>query len=270
VHPFDDYPEPIAKPTETLSNELPIDVALGKVDYMEILGFSDHRTTARVWYQLLNLGFRIPAAGGTDAMADYSSLRGPVGMNRFYGRVAGCELSPDAWMASLKAVHSFATNGPLLGLTLGGAGIGDELTFPAAQAQVKFSLRLRSIVAVDHLELVCNGRVVRSFVAGKPIDRGDFSGSIALKDSGWCVARASSDAGRYPVLDTYVYATTSPIYVTIGGAKPRSPDDARYFAAWIDRVAEATTAYPDWNNAAEKRGVLEKLAQAKAVFIELE
>ena len=84
-------------------------------------------------------------------------------------------------------------------------------------------MRLRSIVAVDHLELVCNGRVVRSFVARKPIDHGDFSGSIALKDSGWCVARASTDAGRYPVLDNYVYATTSPIYVTIGGAKPRSP-----------------------------------------------
>jgi len=126
------------------------------------------------------------------------------------------------------------------------------------------------IVAVDHLDLVCNGRVVRSFVAGKPIDHGDFSGSIALKDSGWCVARASSDAGRYPVLDTYVYATTSPIYATVGGRKPRSPDDARYFAAWIDRVTEATAAYPDWNNAAEKRAVLERLQQAKGVFVELE
>jgi Tol biopolymer transport system component len=63
VHPFDEYPEPIAKPLEALTSELPVDVALGKVDYMEILGFSDHRSTARVWYQLLNLGFRIPAAG---------------------------------------------------------------------------------------------------------------------------------------------------------------------------------------------------------------
>jgi len=32
-----------------------VDVALGKVDYMEIVGFSDHGITARVWYQLLNL-----------------------------------------------------------------------------------------------------------------------------------------------------------------------------------------------------------------------
>jgi TolB protein len=270
VHPFDEYPEPVAKPHETLTNELPVDVALGKVDYMEILGFSDHRSTARVWYQLLNLGFRIPAAGGTDAMANYSSLRGPVGMNRVYARVGGGELEPKEWMASLKAGHSFATNGPLLGFALGGAGIGDELTFAGAQARVAFSVRLRSIVAVDHLELVCNGRVVRSFVTGKAMDHGEFNGSIALKDSGWCVVRASTDAGRYPVLDTYVYATTSPIYVTVAHAKPRSPDDARYFSAWVDRMVETTSAYPDWNNPGEKGMVLERLRQAKAVFVALQ
>jgi TolB protein len=270
VHPFDEYPEPVAKPHETLTNELPVDVALGKVDYMEILGFSDHRSTAHVWYQLLNLGFRIPAAGGTDAMANYSSLRGPVGMNRVYARVGGGELEPKEWMASLKAGHSFATNGPLLGFTLGGAGIGDELAFAGAQARVAFSVQLRSIVAVDHVELVCNGRVVRSFVTGKPIDHGEFSGSIPVKDSGWCIVRASTDAGRYPVLDTYVYATTSPIYVTVAGRSPRSPDDARYFSAWVDRMIETTAAYPDWNNPAEKGMVLERLRQAKSVFVALQ
>jgi hypothetical protein len=267
VHPFDDYPEPISKPHATLTNELPVDVALGEVDYMEILGFSDHRTTARVWYQLLNLGFRIPAAGGTDAMADFSSLRGPVGMNRVYARMPGDDVEPKTWMAALKAGRTFATNGPLLGFSLGGAGIGDELEFDAAQPRVKFSVRLRSIVAVDHLELVCNGRVVRSLLGRKGMDHGEFNGTVALNDSGWCLVRSSTDAGRYPVLDTYVYATTSPIYVTVAGRKPRSPDDARYFTAWIDRMTEATTAYPDWNNAAEKHGVLERLAQAKAVFV---
>ncbi len=270
VHPFDEHPEPILKPHEALTNELPVDVALGKVDYMEILGFSDHRSTAQVWYQLLNLGFRIPAAGGTDAMANYASLRGPVGMNRAYARVPAGEVKPEEWMAALKAGRSFATNGPLLGFTLGGAAVGDELKFDAPQQRVRFSVRLQSIVAVDQLELVCNGRVVRSFVSHKPKDHGEFSGSVALKDSGWCVVRASSEAGRYPVLDTYVYATTSPIYVNLAGQKPRSPGDARYFAGWIDRITEATAAYPDWNNAEEKRRVLERLMQAKAVFVAME
>ncbi len=270
VHPFDEYPEPLAKPHETLTTELPVDVALGKVDYMEIMGFSDHRATAHVWYQLLNLGFRLPAAGGTDAMANYSSLRGPVGMNRVYARVPAGEFKPLEWMASLKAGRSFATNGPLLGITLGGAEIGDELKFAAAQARVPYSVRLQSIVALEHLELVCNGRVVKSFITRGSADHGEFSGSIALKDSGWCLVRASTAAGRYPVLDTYVYATTSPIYVTVAGQKPRSPEDARYFAAWVDRITETTAAYPDWNNAAEKRGVLDRLAHAKALFVALE
>jgi TolB protein len=71
-------------------------------------------------------------------------------------------------------------------------------------------------------------------------------------------------------LDTYVYATTSPIYVSVAGRRPRSPEDARYFAAWIDRMTETTAAYPDWNSAAEKSGVLERLAQAKLVFVRLQ
>jgi Tol biopolymer transport system component len=275
VHPFDDYPEPIARPHEALTMELPLDVALGKVDYLEVVGFSDHRATAHVWYQLLNLGFRIPAAGGTDAMANYSSLRGPVGMNRVYARVDDGPMKEGpvdehAWLAALKAGRSFATNGPLLGLTLGGEPIGGDLEFAAAQSRVAFSVRLRSIVAVDHLELVCNGRVVRSFVGRAPIDHGEFTGSIALNDSGWCVARASSDGARYPVLDNYVYATTSPVYVSIAGKPPRSPADARYFAAWMDRIAETTAAYPDWNSEAEKRGVLERVSQAKEIFVRLE
>jgi hypothetical protein len=72
------------------------------------------------------------------------------------------------------------------------------------------------------------------------------------------------------VLDNYVYATTSPIYVTIAGRSPRSPEDARYFAAWVDRVMEATSAYQDWNSPAEKHDVLERLARAKAIFADLE
>ena len=72
------------------------------------------------------------------------------------------------------------------------------------------------------------------------------------------------------MLDNYVYATTSPIYVTVAKRAPRAPEDARYFAAWVDRITEATAAYPDWNSDAEKRGVLRQLAQAKAVFVHLQ
>jgi TolB protein len=98
VHPFEEEPQPLTHPAHTDADELPVDVALGKVDYMEIVSFADHQATAGVWYRLLNLGFRIPAAAGTDAMADYATLRGPVGLNRVYASVADGPLSSDAWL----------------------------------------------------------------------------------------------------------------------------------------------------------------------------
>jgi hypothetical protein len=135
---------------------------------------------------------------------------------------------------------------------------------------VAYSVRLESIVPVDHLELVCNGQVVQSFITRQRMDHVNVDGSMPVSASGWCVLRASSDTARYPVLDNYVYATTSPIYLTIAGRPPRSASDARYFRAWIERTREITAAYPDWNSPSEKRAVLDRLAQADAVYAGLE
>jgi len=269
VHPFDAEPNPFADPPEKITDELPVDVALGKLDYMEIVGFSDHRSTAAVWYRLLNLGLRVPAGAGTDATTDYAApIRGQVGMDRVYALVpdepAGTGIEP--WMKSLQKGKTFATNGPLIEFTLGGRGVGDELRFDGAQAAVAFTAKLRSIVPVDHLEVVCDGRVAATLKLLGVRDSADATGTVPLKESGWCVLRASSDGAEYPVLDNYVYATTSPVYVTIGGKRPRSPEDAKYFAAWIARTIEVTSQYPDWNSAAEKEYVLKRLAEAKAVY----
>ncbi len=158
VHPFDTYPDP-AK--DKLTDELPVDVALNKVDYIEVLGFSDHKSTAKVWYRLLNCGFHLPTAAGTDAMANFASLRGPVGLNRVYVEVPDGKLDVEPWLANLKRGRTFATNGPLLGFSLGGHPLGSEVKLPAGTQEVKFKAWLRSIVPIDHLEVICNGTVAR-------------------------------------------------------------------------------------------------------------
>jgi hypothetical protein len=270
VHPFDETPDPFANPAQRITDELPIDVALGKIDYMEILGFSNHRSTAAVWYRLLNLGYRIPAGAGTDAMANFASLRGPVGMNRVYARVSGWPLNIEMWLDALKKGRTFATNGPLLEFSLNGKEIGDEANLAGGQNSITFSAKLRSIVPVDHLEVVCNGKVAQTLKLDSARTSANVSGTIPVSESGWCVLRASSDAGEYPVLDNYVYATTSPVYVNVGDKKPHSPEDAKYFVAWIDRVNETTAAYPDWNSADEKKYVLGRIAEARAIYSELE
>jgi TolB protein len=268
VHPFDTYPDP-AKDA-SLTDELPVDVALGKVDYIEVLGFSDHKSTAAVWYQLLNCGFRLPTAAGTDAMANYASLRGPVGLNRVYAEVPKGPLKIAPWLSSIKQGRTFATNGPLLGFSLGGMKLGEELRLPAGENKVKFSGWVRSIVPIDHLEVICNGKVARDLKLNADRESADVEETISLSQSGWCLLRAWSEKAEHPVLDIYPYATTSPIYVSVDGSKVPSKDDAAYFVAWIDRLSAAAKSNQDWNNDAEKSSVMNMLESARKIYAEME
>ena len=133
AHPFDEDPAKTPRTQEDTPEELAADVALGKVDYLEVVGFNDYHATANVWYRLLNVGFRIPVGAGTDAMANYSSLRGPVGLDRVYTHVARGPVKIDSVLAALKDGKTFATNGPLLDFSMGGAQIGGEVKLDAGK-----------------------------------------------------------------------------------------------------------------------------------------
>jgi hypothetical protein len=263
VHPFDSFPDP-AKDA-SLTAELPADVALGKVDYIEVLGFSDHKSTAEVWYKLLNCGFRLPTAAGTDFMGNYASLRGPVGLNRVYAEVERGPLKIEPWLAAIKAGRTFATNGPLLRFSLGGQGIGGKVRLDKKQ-EVRFSAELFSMVPVDHLQIVCNGKVVRELAMESDRSSAHVDGSIPIEASGWCVLRAFSDKAEYPILDLYPYATTSPVYVSVAGAPVRSAADAAYFVAWVDRLIAAARSDTSWNTDAEKESVLSMLEEARTKY----
>jgi TolB protein len=254
---------PIDPPKEkSLSYELPATVAHGKVDYLEVMGFSDHHITAGIWYRLLNLGFRLPAGAGTDAMANYASLRGPIGLVRVFLDTGG-ERTAAALRDALKSGKSFVSNGPLLGLSVAGERPGATIEGKSGRAPVRVSMR--SPIPVDHLELVQNGRVIKSFaLAGDRISF-DWSGDVGLDGGGWVLLRAWNDAPHPWVLDLYPYATTSPVYLKSPAAPP-APDDAEYFVAWMDRVVEAATARGGWNTDEEKEATLAYLNEARDRF----
>ncbi|MGD0469341.1 MAG: CehA/McbA family metallohydrolase [Terriglobales bacterium] len=266
VHPFDSFPDPAKE--DPLTSELPADVALGKVDYIEVVGFSNHKSTAEVWYKLLNCGFRLPTAAGTDFMGNYASLRGPVGLNRVYAEILRGPLKIGPWLAAIKAGRTFATNGPLLRFSLGGQAIGGEVRLDKKQ-EVRFSAEMDSIVPVDHLQIVCNGKVARELALESDRSSAHVDGSIPLDASGWCVLRAFSDKAEYPILDLYPYATTSPVYVSVAGAPVRSAADAAYFVAWLDRLISAARSNTSWNTAAEKESVLSMLQEARTKYVKM-
>ncbi len=269
VHPFLS-PPPDPEKDKNLTNALPVDAALGLVDYYETVGFADHRASAEVWYKLLNCGARIAAAGGTDAMANYASLRGPVGLNRTYVRATGdAETAAerrDNWIAGLKAGASMASNGPLVGLTVNGEYPGSEIALADRDEEVSFSATLRSAVPVDHLELVFNGEVIETFETGPDKRKIDVSGNIAIRGSGWLLLRAWSEEAHPMLLDIYPYATTSPVYITVKGKAPKSTEAAEYFLAWIENIRSAVTSRTDFNSDHEQNFVLSHLDEAEAHY----
>jgi TolB protein len=253
---------PIDPPQEKkLSYELPATVAHGKVDYLEVMGFSDHHITAGIWYRLLNLGFRLPAGAGTDAMANYASLRGPIGLVRVFLETGG-EMTAAALGAALKSGRGFVSNGPLLGLQVDGQGPGGAV--PRA-GRLPVRVALRSPIPVDRLELVQNGRAILSFALDGDRTRFDWSGDVDFESGGWVVLRAFNEAPHPWVLDLYPYATTSPVWFDSPAAPP-APEDAAYFVAWMDRVVEAALARGGWNSEQEKADTLTYLEAAHAKF----
>src|SRR5256886_12680865 len=236
VHPFDTPPDP-SDTTAPLTYELPVDVALGKVDYLEVMGYSDHLITSGIWYRLLNCGFRIPAGAGTDAFPNFASLGGPPGLVRvFVG--TGPALHRRSWMAGLKAGRTFVTSAPLLEFTLGGREIGDEIRMPAG-GRLTARVGLRSSVPIDHVEVIGNGSVVATIPLRGDRTTATDSVSIPVARGGWYVLRAWSDRPALPILDLYPFGSTSPIYVRVGRDPARSPGDAVFFVRWIDRLGQA-------------------------------
>src|SRR5437762_1355008 len=158
VHPFDRKPDP-TDTTAPFFYELPVDVALGKVDYLEVMGYSDHLITSEIWYRLLNCGFRLAAAAGTDAFPNFASLRGPPGLVRVFVR-SGTRLDHGHWLGGIKAGKTFVTNAPLLEFSIAGQGIGDEIKLSAGSHRLSARVAMRSNVPLDHLEVIGNRKVV--------------------------------------------------------------------------------------------------------------
>jgi hypothetical protein len=147
---------------------------------------------------------------------------------------------------------------------------GQELRLPVRENKVKFSAWLRSIVPVDHLQIVCNGQVASDLKLSSARESADITDAISISRSGWCVLRAYSDKAEHPILDDRVYATTSPVYVAVAGSTPRAPDDAAYFVAWIDRLITYAQGNQGWNKSAEKDAVLGLLNYARNTYLRRE
>jgi hypothetical protein len=158
----------------------------GLVRFVEVLQFE--MPYYDVWYQLLNLGFRIAPSAGTDFPCGPPSL---PGRERFYARIEG-EPTRRSFVEAVRAGRTFVTNGPMIELLVDGRGPGDEVALEAPGSVVVLG-RVRFDPAqdrVDKIELIVNGKVVEEISDAKAPGLFEIQHELSVDHSAWVALRS--------------------------------------------------------------------------------
>ncbi len=229
THPTKNLDDPYDQPYA--AKGLPADAALGLIDCLDVMG-SVYEPTVPFWYRLLNCGFRLPAAAGTDCFLNRVQSA-PPGWGRAYVHLPQ-GLTYEKWVEGVKAGRSFVSNGPLLEFSAGDQTIGDTVRL-AAPGKVRVKGRARAQHPLEKLELVQNGVVIATGRLATDRLSATFDEDVELTQSGWMALRVSGPTPLYALGGTHG-AHTNPIYVEVRG-RPFDPRaDVEYFLRWIDRL----------------------------------
>ncbi len=226
------------------NGELAVDIALGKLDAVDVFTWGDSFSNENVmpappavatWYRYLNCGFDLPATAGTDKMYN-TQVSGSV---RVYVHVKG-EFDYPAWLDGIRAGRTFVSTAPILTFSANGREIGDTLDATNGDA-IRVKARSRSRIPVARLEIVEGARVVASVENPTGELELTLEASVPVERSTWLAARAySPEQLPYQAFSIAgftgvpVMAHTSPIYVRVDGAPRRSPEDARILLGWAE------------------------------------
>jgi TolB protein len=257
---------------------LPVDLALGTVDFLEANWPETMETLYRAW----NCGYGLVASAGVDTFSDFYRSN-VLGTNRVYVR-SGATLEYGRWMEDFRRGRSFVTTGPLIYLKVNGKEPGDRIELAEGKHTLTAEVSLKSISPVETVELVHNGRVIESATGG------ELRKTFTTDGSGWLAARVRAKPIRN-IRKPVPWAATMPVWISVGNRPVRSRADAQFFIDWLDRTlaqvtgaamsaeerakraaAEKTLGVPPataiaWNNDTEKEEVRALYQEARALLV---
>ncbi len=194
-------------------------IATGRADGVEMLRQGEFNHLE--YYRYLNCGYRLPLVGGTDKM----SSDVPVGLYRTYARIGGRQdFTYRAWCEAVRQGRTFLSGGPLIGLSVDGADVGDTVRL-SAPGTVEVRAWAESILPIHTLQIVQEGRVVAQTDApaadGAGRRRLELRERIRVDGHSWLAARVGgpgyTGVRHHDGWQRGVFAHTSPVYVAVGG-----------------------------------------------------
>lgn len=281
--------------------ESPLDVAMEKLDGLEILSVLDPldfpvfmkqvsneqepNDGLHLWYRFLNCGFRLTATAGTDKMTNYVT----VGANRVYAQIEG-EFSYQAWIDALKAGNTFVSNSPLLKLTVDGQKPGATVQVTSRRSKViSIHATADSQLPFDRLEIVANGEVIGETTPSRRPYHAEIHLEHPLRDSCWIAARAREDIGPYRKRGVAfqkihveegtlhgnlygtrrpetVFAHSSPVYVIRDGQPVRSWEDAQYYVRYLDRAIQWLKTEAKFGSRSDQQASIDAFLAGRAIY----
>ncbi len=241
-----------------------VDAALQTTDALE---WSDaNRAGFFPLYAVWNNGLRVTATGGEDSISSLHRSK-LVGSLRTYVYTGNRGLDMHAWFDAMKRGRAFVSSGPLLEFSVGTALPGDTVSLPESGGTITISGRLRSVVEMSSLLLICNGEEVERFNLGRDRTRADVSYELDVERSGWCHLRTEGETSdRFPMDVNYTQAFTNPIWLQVGDQAISNPESASYALQWIDKLQGLAEAWPGWRSEEEKAHVYGQFDAAREVY----
>jgi hypothetical protein len=281
--------------------ECPLDVAMEKLDGLEILSVLDPRdfpvfmrelvpelaanNGLRLWYRFLNCGFRLTATAGTDKMTNYVT----VGANRVFARVNG-DFTYQGWIDALRAGRTFVTNSPVLHFAVNGKEPGATIQLDSKRrTRLQIQARAESQLPYDRLEIIANGEVIADATPNGERHSAQIRLEHEVTGSCWIAARAHESIDRYrsagiefrkvhsekgPLLSSLygtrrpegVFAHSSPIYVIRDGQPVRSWDDAQYYVRYLDNAIRWLETQAKFASPSDRKSSIAWFQQGRAVY----
>jgi hypothetical protein len=187
-----------------IHRDMTLNVPKQKVDFVELLQFHDMDTG--LYYEFLDLGFKVTASAGSDV-----PWGGSMGEVRVYAFLGDKDFNSDAWFQSVQNGHTFVTNGPMIEFSVDSALPGDEIQISRESQRLKVKARAwghPDRVKPIRLEIVKHGEIIEA-ATDSTRSSSELRLEFELKsDQGcWLAARAYADDGSS--------AHTTPVYVSV-------------------------------------------------------
>ena len=223
--------------------DYPVEAALKNIEFVAEEQSRGSENGILAYYKLLNCGFRLSLAGGTD----YPCNRVPLGSVLTYVEVPGKKITYQKWIDGIaegRTVVSRNAHNEFLNLKVNKTEGPGKIIRMKKGGKVDIGINWSVSKEISgQIEVVSNGQVIaRQKGVSRPGAPLVLHATQTFSKSGWICARRMDSLGRIHFLHS------SPVYVIVDDQPIRvSTEDAEYFVVWIDNILKQIEPGGPWN-----------------------